>query len=135
MLLFVITYSCVFGMMFQFAKVILRYEKKNDGQLSLEVNDIVHVLRQYESGWAAGINTSNIKGFFPSNCIVPILPVTVKRQPSTATLFQNLENQRNFRRDTGGSRSLHHSGRYEIVNGIIDRISAESIRYCSINYM
>ena len=50
MLLFVITYSCVFGMMFQFARVILRYEKKNDGQLSLEVNDIVHVLRQYESG-------------------------------------------------------------------------------------
>ena len=55
MLLFVITYSCVFGMMFQFARVILRYEKKNDGQLSLEVNDIVHVLRQKVDGLQVSI--------------------------------------------------------------------------------
>ena len=112
-LLFAIMYCCWFGLMFQFCRVVLRYEKKNDGQLSLEVNDIIHVLRQYESGWAAGVNASDMKGFFPSSCIVPILPVTVKRQPSMATLHQNMDSQRNFRRDTRESRSLHHSGRYD----------------------
>lgn len=79
------------------------------------MNDIVHVLRQYESGWAAGINNSDVKGFFPSCCVVPILPVTVKRQQSVTPMIQSLENQRNFRRDTMGSRSamsIRYSGRY-----------------------
>ena len=41
---------------------------------------VVHVLRQYETGWAAGVLFSNEKGFFPLLCVNPIIPTRVLSQ-------------------------------------------------------
>ena len=41
---------------------------------------VVHVLRQYETGWAAGVLFSNEKGFFPLSCVNPIIPTRVLSQ-------------------------------------------------------
>ena len=60
--------------------MVTKYEKRRDSELTLEVDSVVHVLRQYETGWAAGVLFSNKKGFFPLSCVTPIIPTRVLSQ-------------------------------------------------------
>ena len=68
--------------------MITKYEKRRDNELTLDVDAVVHVLRQYETGWAAGVLFSNEKGFFPLSCVTPIIPTRVQSQSLTKSSSQ-----------------------------------------------
>ena len=96
----------------QFARAISSFKGDEEGQVQLKKGDVIHVLREFPNGWAAGLKNDEESGFFPKSYITPIIPNTFCRQ-TTPPLFQSVESRsRGIHRETiksKSSSSIHRS--------------------------
>jgi len=55
----------------KYCKAIYPFNKSMEDELELEANDLVDITKEFDDGWATGVNLrSGEKGFFPLNCLL-----------------------------------------------------------------
>lgn len=106
--------------MVKMARVVIKYERKSSGELSLDIGVVVHVLRYFANGWVGVLTDDGEKGFFPEGCLAYISPVKVKTLPLLCR--PSCEGPRNYRHETTGLRSglsVRYSGWLVIEGAVI----------------
>ncbi len=75
-----------------YVKVLYSYESQQEGELTINLNDVIHVVSQHESGWWTG-ELNGKKGIFPGNYVETLSaeewPTATTNQSSTNTNNSN----------------------------------------------